>query len=83
VHDIGHPYVTYTIRVTLQQLDFKNMTALRNGTHETVWRTIGTAYAGPQREAHNIPKVVKGNSSSPQVTEHPPNGFTAKTFGLK
>lgn len=67
VHEIGQPYVTYTIRVTLQQLDFKNKTLSKNGTTESVWRTIGTAYVGPQTESHNIPEMIKGNSSSPEV----------------
>ncbi len=69
-HDIGDPYVTYTIKVTLQQLDYEKQRIAKNGTRlpiKQVWKTIGTAYAGPQNEAQNIPEVKKGNSSSPQV----------------
>lgn len=69
VHAIGHPYVVYTIKVTLQQLDFERDTFGRNLTNNSskVWKTIGHAYVGPQMEAQNIPEVHKGNSSSPQV----------------
>lgn len=68
VHDIGNPYMTYTIKVTLQQLDFQNKTSSENNTSENVWRTIGTAYVGPQMEAQNIPEAIRGNASSPQVS---------------
>lgn len=67
-HLIGNPYLIYTIRVTLQQLNFETV---QNGTQrllkKQIWRTIGNTFVGPQRESHNIPEVRKGNSSSPQV----------------
>ena len=70
VHDIGDPYVTYVIKVTLQQLSYEKQTAAKNGTRlplKQVWKTIGTAFAGPKNEAGNIDRMGKGNSSSPQV----------------
>lgn len=62
--------MTYTIRVTLQQLDYEKQVVASNGTRlpiRQVWKNIGTAFAGPQNEAQNIPEQKKGNSSSPQV----------------
>ena len=68
VHSIGTPYLIYTIKVTLQQLNFETV---QNETQQSrrrqIWRTIGNAYVGPQRESHNIAEVRQGNSSSPQV----------------
>lgn len=72
MHDIGDPYVTYTIKVTLQQLNYEQRVLANNATKlppTQVWKTIGTAYVGPQQEAQHIAEVVKGNSSSPQVSQ--------------
>ena len=70
VHEIRDPYLVYTIKVTLQQLNFEQKVLARNGTKlppKQVWRTIGTSYVGPDQEASHIAEVNKGNSSSPQV----------------
>lgn len=69
VHDIGDPYVTYTIKVTLQQLDYE-IKQNANGTNlppKEIWRNIGKAFVGPQVEAQNINRVEQGKTSTPKV----------------
>ncbi len=71
MYSIGNPFLTYTIKVTLQQLNFNQVRVSENGTQlpaRQVWEDIGVTFVGPQREASHIEETtVRGMSSTPRV----------------
>ena len=73
IFDIGDPYITYKINVTVQQLDY-NKRSYSTESPEEVWKTVGFAEIGPQRIGDNTERGVedlpRGVSSGPQVHIH-------------
>lgn len=70
VYDIGDPYVTYNINVTVQQFDFKTTSYADEQDDEEgkeVWSTVGYAEIGPQRMGDNTQRQNKAKTSGPQV----------------
>ena len=73
MYDIGDPYVTYNINVTVQQFDFKTTSYgdEQEGEQEQegkeVWSTVGYAEIGPQRMGDNTQRQNKAKTSGPQV----------------
>ena len=66
VHTIDDPYVTYTIKVILQQLDYEKQVK-GSDKPKQIWRKLGEVFLGPQNEIQNIDRINSGNSSTPQV----------------
>ena len=70
VYDIGDPYVSYNINVTVQQFDFKTTSLADQQQGEEgkeVWSTLGYAEIGPQRMGDNTERQNKAKTSGPQV----------------
>ena len=66
VFEIGEPFLTYQINVTVQQYD----TMVRVGSDETkeLWHTIGYATVGPERPGDNTANRQTGKTSTPKVS---------------
>lgn len=72
IFDIGDPYVTYKINVTVQQLSY-NRRAYDSSSSEEVWKTVGFAEIGPQRIGDNTKRgneLMDAETSGPQVLEN-------------
>lgn len=72
VHEIGDPYLTYTIQVKLQQLEYERRVRLNTTTgrsYKQIWRDVGKVYVGPSSEAQQIgaTKAKRGRTGTPQV----------------
>ena len=59
--DIGDPFVSYTINVTVQQMDFTSLSG------ETIWKSVGFAEIGPERHGDNTNRNNPAKASGPQV----------------
>ena len=66
VFEIGEPFLTYQINVTVQQYD----TMVRVDTDEVreLWHTIGYATVGPERPGDNTANRQTGETSTPKVS---------------
>lgn len=68
VFEVGKPYLTYTINVTVQQLDYKRRTQKGKIVKEKdVWSTVGYAEIGPERMGQNTDANQVGKASVPMV----------------
>uniref|UniRef100_A0A1X7UMY0 Generative cell specific-1/HAP2 domain-containing protein n=1 Tax=Amphimedon queenslandica TaxID=400682 RepID=A0A1X7UMY0_AMPQE len=67
VFEVLQPYITYTINVTVQELDYKREIFGRGGGTEDVWRTIGYAEIGPDRIGQNTNQNQVGKSSGTNI----------------
>jgi len=69
VYDIGDPYVEYTIKVKLEQLDYVQSRDEQGNNIEpkNIWKTIGEVYLGPHSHSDSIMGQGEGKSSTPQV----------------
>ena len=68
--DVGDPYITYRINVTVQQMDYTVATNSKDGS-KTVWKTVGYATIGPQMNIDNTNRKKPGVTSGPQVCDKP------------
>ena len=70
IFEVGDPYTTYKINVTVQQLDYNQRAYDKSATTEEVWKTVGFAEIGPQNIGDNTArgdKLLDATSSGPQV----------------
>lgn len=66
VYEMGDPYLTYTVNVTVQQLNYKTKQKNDKKTMN-VWSTVGFAEIGPKRMGQNTNANHVGKESSPKV----------------
>ncbi len=76
VFDIGDPYVSYTINVTVQQMDFRTIAG------GTTWSTVGYAEIGPERLGDNTDRNNLGTSSGPKVHNSTVIMFVISKYGF-
>ena len=67
VFEIGDPFLTYQINVTVQQYDTR--VRVEEGSEETreVWNTLGYATVGPEKPGDNTGNNHVGKASTPMV----------------
>ena len=63
--EIGSPYLTYQINVTVQQLDYRRKT--HDAEEKEVWSSVGFAEIGPERVGQNTNTHQRAKTSSPKV----------------
>ena len=69
VYEIGDPYLTYKINVTVQQLDYQERSYKKgkNQKLKDIWYTVGYAEIGPERMGQNTDQNQVGKTSGPKV----------------
>ena len=63
--EIGDPFLTYQINVTIQQYD--TVLVASDGSESELWRTIGYATVGPEKIGDNTANTQAGSTSTPMV----------------
>lgn len=65
--EIRDPFLTYTVNVTVQQLELELRDDSGKEGKREVWKTVGFAEIGPQRFGDNTQRKNPGKTSGPQV----------------
>jgi len=65
--EIRDPFLTYTVNVTVQQLELELRDNSGKEGKKEVWKTVGFAEIGPQRFGDNTQRKNPGKTSGPQV----------------
>lgn len=65
--EIRDPFLTYTVNVTVQQLELELRDNSGKEGKREVWKTVGFAEIGPQRFGDNTQRKNPGKTSGPQV----------------
>ena len=67
VFEIGDPFLTYQINVTVQQYDTRVRVEEASEETREVWNTLGYATVGPERPGDNTANNKDGKTSTPMV----------------